>query len=508
MTADSRVANRFMAVSYNILARSLGSNCIPWVMSISRAFQTDVESATGKSWAVWKKLVVLPEYKRHFHKNLGTGDYTVMRQFWSAMRCVSQADVPTSLKGVLFENEDQISYLDKAGQRVIATTMRGLLRSNLPEELGIELFDHIMSLEETVYSWQTRAPRLFAEITRSRTFRAVDSSEDVDMDEYLPDVVMLQEYDAHLASADYRGEGVEESFHSAMAALGYSGALFKDPLHGKTPPSGLGIFWRSASFEPCEDASHILIQGIECGENVPGLVANTDMMERWRPKIGNAYVEEPELMPDADRRNLALLRLRHRETGRSLCIGAVHLMTTSRDSANTNAFPGEVRAGEIATVRSEVQRFVSSGEALLLVGDFNIDAQDRHIFSGQLQNATGQSLKIATGFEAGDDGCKLHWQAKGAHGETCSMCLREAFEPVHRWGAGVGPASEGGHCTSINGERVEWIDYMWYSEQALALRHRSDLSTPAQVLPNAEQGSDHLSIAAVFKFTDVDTASL
>lgn len=507
MAADSRVANQFMAVSYNILARSLGSNCIPWVMSVSQTFQTDVESATGKSWAVWKKEVVQSEYMRHFHKNLGTGDYTVMRQFWSARRCASQADVPASLKGVLFENEDHVSYLDKAGQRVTATTMRGLLRSNLPEELGIELFDHIMSLEETVYSWRTRGPRLFAEITHSRTFRAVDSCDAVD--EYLPDVVMLQEYDAHLASADYRGEGVEESFPSAMAALGYSGALFKDPLHGRTPPSGLGIFWRSDAFEPCGDASVMrLMQGLECGENVSGLVANVDMMERWHLKKGDAYVEESELMPDADRRNLALLRLRHRETGRSLCIAATHLMTTSRDSANTNAFPGEVRAGEIATVRAEVQRFASPGEALLLVGDFNTDAQDRHIFAGQLQNATGQSLEIATNFEAGEDGCKLHWQAKGAHGETRGMCLREAFEPMHRWGAGVGPASEGGHCTSINGERVEWIDYMWYSEQALALRHRCDLSTPAQALPNAEQGSDHLPIAAVFEFTDVDAASL
>ena len=61
-----------------------------------------------------------------------------------------------------------------------------------------------------------------------------------------PDVVALQEYDCDEALADYRGLG-DETFAAAMEASGYEGLLFTDPLEGRVPPSGLGVFWRKAA---------------------------------------------------------------------------------------------------------------------------------------------------------------------------------------------------------------------------------------------------------------------
>ena len=74
------------------------------------------------------------------------------------------------------------------------------------------------------------------------------------------------------------------------------------------------------------------------------------MREAWHP-LGGAD-DGPTPMALSDRRNAALVRLTHRASGAIVWVCAAHLMTTSRDGARTNRYPGEVRAGEFVALRS------------------------------------------------------------------------------------------------------------------------------------------------------------
>ena len=68
-----------------------------------------------------------------------------------------------------------------------------------------------------------------------------------------------------------------------MRDAGYDGALFTDPLLGRTPPSGLGLFWRRSAFEASGGAS---ADGaaVACGD-AAGALSNHDLLERWHPLI-------------------------------------------------------------------------------------------------------------------------------------------------------------------------------------------------------------------------------
>ena len=140
-------AHSFTALTYNILARSLGSNTIPWCIAIDAAFRERVEAATSTKWSAFKSATLTPEYKVHFHKNFAAGEYTAMRAFWAARKCASAADLPASLPHLRFVAEDTVAYTADGAERV-ATTLRGLLRRALPEPLALELFSHIVAAEE------------------------------------------------------------------------------------------------------------------------------------------------------------------------------------------------------------------------------------------------------------------------------------------------------------------------------------------------------------------------
>lgn len=151
----------------------------------------------------------------------------------------------------------------------------------------------------------------------------------------------------------------------------------------------------------------------------------------------------------------------------------------------------------------------SPDEAVVVMGDFNTDACELEVLTGRLRRvATGALLEVDTGLQleeafpavaegaCGSFGRTLRWNA----GEGSSLRLVEAFEPVHGWGARVGPRSEGGHCTSINADRVEWIDYIWYSEGSLRPLGLSETLSPAEPIPDRSHGSDHMPVAALLEF--------
>mmetsp|Transcript_25085 Transcript_25085/g.75304 ORF Transcript_25085/g.75304 Transcript_25085/m.75304 type:complete len:455 (-) Transcript_25085:6-1370(-) len=448
--------NSFTVLTYNILARSLGSNTIPWVMSVSAATRARVERQTGQPWGEWRKAYIDDEYKRHWHKNFKSGDYTAMRRLWG--RPVrSAADVPDALKGLAFDSEDRVSY-ERGGAPAIATTLRGVLRGALGEAEGARLFDEVAAADAEVYDWEARGPRLFAKAAKSGA-----------------DVVALEEYDAHAAEAVY--DGTRGTFAAAMDAAGYDGVFFRDPLEGRTPPAGLGVFWRREAFEACGGA---FPTDVGCGEGGGG-VSNHDLLERWHPLVVPG-VEDAQDLPAKDRRNAAVARLRHRASGRALALVAVHLMTTARDGPGITRFPGEVRSGELARLKALVEEAVEPGDAVVLCGDFNTPPDEAGVWTGDL----GPGCGFDTGFDV--EARAFRWGGR---------VLKDAFEDAHEW-AGASEAV----CTSKNGDRTLWIDYLFH-DATLVPGERSDVSAPAAAIPDVTHPSDHLPLACSFKFAEL-----
>jgi len=435
-------AHLFTALTYNILARSLGSNTIPWVMQVSPDTKRRVEGVAGLPWDEWRRGAVDAEYKRHWHKNFASGDYATMRKFWSCRRLQSADAIPGELPGLAFESEDRVRYGDR-----VATTLRGALRASLGEDEGLRLFEEVRSSEETVYDWESaRGPRVFAEAIRG-------------------DVVALQEYDVHGVAAAYDGAAVA-TFAAAMRSKGFAGVFAKDPLAGRDPPSGLGLFWRSSVFEALGGGGDV---ELECGEAAGG-AANYDLEERWRPLSDGGG---DAALPPADRRNCVVARLRHRASGRVVCVVAAHLMTTSRDGPRVTKHPGEVRAGELARIKTIVEAAVEPGDALVFMGDFNTPPSDARVFEG----------RVGDGFDTGFADGGFAWAGR---------TLRCAFEAD--W-------ADESKCTSRNGDRKMWIDYL-YHDRTLGAVGRSDATAPPRAIPDEARPSDHLPLAATFKFVE------
>ena len=84
--------------------------------------------------------------------------------------------------------------------------------------------------------------------------------------------------------------------------------------------------------------------------------------------------------------------------------------------------------------------------------------------------------------------------------------LRDAFADEHKGGKAVATrrrsvtAVDGLRCTSVNADRINWIDYVWYSGlQPMSL---SSTAVPATQLPSPEHPSDHLPLAVTFRLDD------
>jgi endonuclease/exonuclease/phosphatase family metal-dependent hydrolase len=513
----------FHVATYNILAKSLGTNTIPWVMTVSPLMQRRIQEATSRpSFKDWVDTALKPEYMTHFHKNFASGNYATMRQFWGTPHCHGPHDIPRDLTGLEWVEDNVVRYpastasvaeTTAGGGSLQATTLQGMAHKLLPPALAHDFFQEVSSSEEQIYAWPVRGPRIFATATQFQIANTVtkggdelrqhlDGTTNTALSTLSPDIVALQEYDCHEVVADYRSPGCSETFADAMAQVGYDGVFFKDPLPGRDPPSGLGVFWKREIFEPATGSGPTtpsastsrkfgVMTTLECNtEALEGDVYNVDLQEHWH-SIKDTPNQDATLMNAADRRNAALCRLRHKSTGRAVTICAAHLMTTSRDCAKTNRFPGQVRAGEIATLKALVEERTDLDDAVLVVGDFNTDAKVAPLlFSGAIKssrsdaNTDEKTLQLDTGFDEGN----FLW---GPH------ALEDAFRSVHHWGETVG---EGQFCTSRNAERIEWIDYQFFDPRKLRPSYVSLCKTPPSAIPNHEHPSDHLPLFATFEF--------
>ena len=493
-----------------------------------------MSSAIGRPWDDLVGSSLRPEYLRHFHKNFESGDYASMRGLWSSGKLAGPEDLPPTLNGLTYGGEDSVTYRRRSGDGdgggseatlETASTLRGVLRARLRPDLALDVFDEVSSLEEGVYSWRVRGPRVLATALLSDDGGGSASPP--------PDLIALQEYDVHDVPADYRRLGPssrEETFSEAMNLAGYEGAFFKDPLRGRTPPSGIALYWRRGIFAPApppanspssegaDDATpsaeglggglfkddprggYPAASVLECDESaLGGALFNADLRETWHHPSSSLPSDPPRLMPAADRRNAGLARLRHLPTGRTVLACVAHLMTTSRDCAGTNLYPGEVRAGELGAIGDLVASRAEDGDDVLLLGDLNSDAggDARTVFGGRIGSSVGDGgldgngappfREVDTGFDA--EAGAFRW---GPH------LLSDTFAEVHRWGEDVG---EGKHCTTRNAERIEWVDYLFHG-QGLRPVCKSVNRTPMELIPDERNPSDHLPVWATFKFLD------
>jgi len=547
----------------NILAKSLGSNTIPWCLTLSSNLQSRADEALSSyysfnaqntSWNTWKKSVLSKQYLQSFHKNFDSGDYSKMRQFWGARTCGTQNDIPQTMRDNLkYEEADVISYqCSKTNTRIQAKTLRGVLMSEPAFQnqnvengtaLASDLFEEIVSLEENVFSWAIRGPRLYQSLLHPSSFHTSFSSE-------FPDIVALQEYDIHSSVAVYNQH--EESFARAMRTSGYSGIFCSDPLLSRSPPSGVAIYFKHNQFDLCDYCGNILeiidtnlIDGrieqdnndnaildpnspwtitLPCGSNIgnesissntqkedsknvslpnPGpAVMNIDMKEQWSAKNQSSSVPKPTLLKDSDRRNAAFVRLRHKSTHQILNIINVHLMTTSRDGSNTNMYPGEVRSGELAILRNIVEQHgtvdhvPAEKQSTILCGDFNTCPDEIHVFNGNLPHIDSNfpNRTINTGYHPKSH--SFQWSTKRASKDSAdSLHLREAFTNIYK-------GKQKHHGTSRNADRSSWIDYMWYTPHSLQVSKDglSNTRIPDTNLPNEQYGSDHLALTVGFQF--------
>ncbi|KAL3942189.1 MAG: hypothetical protein SGBAC_003568 [Bacillariaceae sp.] len=452
-----------------MLARSLGTNTIPWVMDVSPSIQRQIEQTSSyDTFSEWVDNVLKPEYMRHFHKNFASGNYAAMRRFWGAPTCQSANDIPKELKGLKWIDEDRVSYTTSQNStetQHIATTMRGTCKKALPNDLFDSFFSEVISKEEGVYTWNTRGPRIFETILRNE-----------------PDIISIQEYDCNDVQAEYRKPGCVESFSEAMATAGYSGVFLKDPLLGRDPPSGMGVFWMDNTFETLAGKSGI--ESLDCGKQAfDDSVLNVDLEEHWHPS--KSETSDSVMMKASDRRNGGLCRLRHKQSRRRVTLCTAHLMTKSRDGLKTNNFPGEVRAGELAALKRLVESTAQSDESVVLTGDFNTDAKEAlGVFAGKFQSSDS-ILEFQTGFDAQSK--TFSWG---------SQVLQDAFAQTHQWGEGVG---EGKHCTSRNANRIEWIDYIFHDAIGLEALESTKCVTPPTLIPDEQHPSDHLQLTVHFR---------
>ena len=501
----------FFVVSYNMLAESLGSNCIPWVLSLSEEWDERLKRNCPSG--TWDKVKAHlgEEYRAHFHKNTHSqknpNEYHLMRKLWSAEKLDCSADIDPRLERIRFVGPWTIEYTNRStGRTSRATTLGGLVIEAFGP-LGEELFMHILESEKNIFRWNVRGPRVFDRIHSSC------------WDLGVPSIILLQEYDVHNTLACYRRNAGEETFSEAMSEIGFQGIFFP----GSSKISGLGIFWRKGEFSFMEnDVDNMIPSKLMLGEVFgDNLALNCDLKEQWHMQkklTSGDYKSRVErvAMPLYDRKNLALVRLRHQSSGRTLWVFNAHLMTTSRDNERLTIFPGEIRAGELATISALVQRLVGStvDEAsmpagVILAGDFNTDVGEADVFSGRLSNRNPCDVRnssvqlLDTGYQIDPESgaSRFEWQThlNGSSQAKGLLHLYDAFEQVHE----RRPSSQARffqHATSHNAHRREWIDYIWYNREQLTVESISDTRIPLSTIPSEMEPSDHIPIAVKFKW--------
>ena len=137
----------------------------------------------------------------------------------------------------------------------------------------------------------------------------------------------------------------EKTFSMAMCEKGYHSILIQGP--GKDG-SGKGIFLRSEMFDY---EGGISVSGskwdvIGCTETYQGGIGAVDLMEQSTNLDGST-----KQWKASERRSVAIASVKFKNEDRRMVLVGAHLQTKSKDKEGRVKFPGEVRAGELETIK-------------------------------------------------------------------------------------------------------------------------------------------------------------
>jgi len=207
-------------------------------------------------------------------------------------------------------------------------------------------------------------------------------------------------------------------------------------------------------------------------------------------------------IPARDRKQCAVCALHPLASpDQRLVVLGTHLMTTSRDNAAKCAFPGEIRARELATIRRIAAACSRPNDAVVLTGDFNINLRgnrDQAIIAGNIPHTSGEedSLHVPTGFVAPDDGTGQAAHFDWSRADGSRLLLADAYS-----GQSTHEIDAKGHClgSSHNAVRIETIDFCWFDSSHLQNTARSSLRAPMpDGTPSTAHPSDHIPLVLAF----------
>jgi len=283
-------------------------------------------------------------------------------------------------------------------------TIRVFQWNQLSQTLGTKN-DKFVQCDPTALDWSTRRWRLIEEILR-----------------HDPDIVCLQEVD-HF-----------KLLQNALGSVGYIGRFVPKPdspciyLPSNNGPDGCAIFYKSDKFELVSEAKKIL--------------------EVWKVESNQVVMS---------------LSLRHKTTGKEICVATTHLKARSGALLSTlRNEQGKDILEWLETVRED--------RPVVLSGDFNAEPSEP-VYKTIIDN---ENTPLQSAYNIIEDGAKDEKESV----EFTTWKIRET------------------------GEQKQVLDYIFHSPQ---LQTVSTLSMPTEHqvgeerLPSIQFGSDHLSLVADFK---------
>lgn len=343
------------------------------------------------------------------------------------------------LSTFFLDNQLNCTKIDSNTLSLNATTLKNIFKI-MSESLTLPLNSELITL---LKSYLNEQEKIYSFPLRAPKLYNRVISED-------PDIVVFLEYDIHGPAHNVNPEGcftsdvadlkyVEDkcsSFSVAFNDLGYTTLLFCSPYrHEKSLGSGVGIYFKSERFEVKDFKESN--HRVDVGDELNDICC-VDMMEQ----VGG------EVLDLKERRSLAHIKLFDKINEEYINVIGIHLMTKSKDRT------GEIRENELIFLKE----YVESLEGQIIIGgDFNIDLS-RELQILEKVNYSSNSL---------------NWS-------------QNPLKNSHAANKGI---------TSKTSRREENIDYCFTNLEVI----KTSVKNVNEVIPNENEGSDHIPIWAVLK---------
>lgn len=476
-------------LEYNMLAIRVSNLAYPWITEVPKS----VLDEKGVSYENYEQTIkkLNEEYETNWNNRQPLADDDSGRWFylWPEMG-IDLRDNETFIKDIwkasglpVTVNETSVVIDGKP-----SLSFRGVFEAYIENGKGREIFNWLLHQQKNVMDWQFRGPKLFKRVL-----------------EYDPDIVVMPEYDgfSRRNTAEFR-TGITERFEEAMLSRGYHYQLI--PIQR----DGVGVFFRVAAEENKDAGEHT--QKPTPPAIFSFITLSTMSLEETSHPSGCTDDSCVKSIGNRKTKAVGNVRLKWHYQGseeyRTMNVVGVHLLTQSGDKGE---FPGEVRAGELASVK----KYIASGELgpieatddIVFAGDFNTNARGSQPYStitlpgGALKtkpDAERNSEKIFmgeaapthvdTGYDIVGGVRMFRWNAPEARGGGEIELADTYADDWNERRFGQVPV-----CTSHNAQRIETIDFIFASRN-LQVWSKSVPTCPDKPIPNDDEPSDHMPI--------------